>query len=47
MALYYYDEALVAKIKNWVGDANIRITSPDETKRLFQYHADISGDEPI
>ena len=47
MALYYYDEALVAKIKNWVGDANIKITSPDETKRLFQYHADISGDEPI
>ena len=47
MALYIYDEALINKLKNWVGDSNITITSPDETKRLFQYKADIGNDEPI
>lgn len=47
MALYYYDKALVDKLKYWTGDSNITITSPDETKRLFQYKSDISNDKPI
>ena len=47
MALYYYDEAIINKLKYWVGDKDITITSPDETKRLFQYKADITNDEPI
>lgn len=47
MAFYYYDEALTNKLKDWVGDNTIRITGPDETRRLFQYKADITGDEPI
>ena len=47
MAFYYYDEALTNKLKDWVGDNTIKITGPDETKRLFQYKADITGDEPI
>ena len=47
MALRYYDEALLNKIKNWVKDPNMRITGPDETRRLFEYMADVTNDEPI
>ena len=47
MSFYYYDTALLDKLKNWVGDQSIKITSPDETKRLFQYRADISDDSSI
>ena len=47
MAFYYYDQALLDKLKGWVGDTNIRITGPEETRRLFQYRADINNDEPI
>lgn len=47
MALRYYDEALLNKIKNWVKDPNMRITGPDETRRLFEYVADVTNDEPI
>lgn len=47
MATRLYDEALVKKIQNWTGDQNIKITGPDETRRLFQYRADTNGDKPI
>ena len=47
MATRFYDEALVKKIQNWTGDQNIKITGPDETRRLFQYRADTNGDKPI
>lgn len=47
MAFYYYDNALLDKIKNWTGDSNIKITGPEETARLFQYRADIEDDNPI
>ena len=47
MAVSYYDDALVNKIKNWVNDDTIRITGPDETSRLFQYIADMKDDQPI
>lgn len=47
MALRYYDEALLNKIKNWVKDPNMRITGPDETRRLFEYMVDVTNDEPI
>ena len=47
MAVSYYDDALLDKIKKWVNDPNMKITSPDETKRLFSYYADIKNDNPI
>ena len=47
MAIAYYDNALLEKVKSWVNDANMKITGPDETRRLFQYQADIKDDKPI
>lgn len=47
MAFYYYDQALLEKIQGWVGDSKIKITGPEETRRLFQYRADVNNDEPI
>ena len=47
MAFYYYDQALLEKIQGWVGDNKIKITGPEETRRLFQYRADINNDEAI
>lgn len=47
MAMRYYDEALANKIRKWVRDDSIKITSPDETRRLFEYQADINNDKPI
>jgi hypothetical protein len=44
MAVKLYDEALINKIRKWVIDDKITITSPDETRRLFQYRADIEND---
>lgn len=47
MSATLYDEALLNKIKSWVDDSNIRITGPDETRRLFESTADINNDRPI
>lgn len=47
MCVTLYDKALVEKIRRWVKDDSITITSPDETRRLFQYKADINGDKPL
>lgn len=47
MAIAYYDNALLEKVKSWVNDPNMKITGPDETRRLFQYQADIKNDKPI
>lgn len=47
MGVSLYDTALLNKIKNWVKDPNMTITSPDETSRLFSYLADINSDKPI
>lgn len=47
MAVRYYDEALLEKIKKWVKDPNMTITGPDETRRLFQYLGDINDDKPL
>lgn len=47
MAISYYDEAVLNKIKRWVKDPKMKITSPEETRRLFQYIADESRDEQI
>lgn len=47
MALSYYDDAIIDKLKKWVLDPNMKITGPDETRRLFEYRADIENDKPI
>ena len=47
MSLKLYDDALTNKIKNWVGDVNLTITGPEDTKQLFRYRADLKNDQPI
>ena len=47
MAIRFYDESLLNKIKKWVVDDKVTITGPDETKRLFEYTADVTNDKPI
>lgn len=47
MAIRYYDQALVNKIKDWVKDPNLRVLPPDETTRLFQMKVDQNNDKPI
>ena len=47
MAISYYDDALLNKIKRWVSDPDMTITGPDETRRLFAYYADVRDDKQI
>ena len=47
MSASLYDKALVTKLRNWVKDETMQITSPNETRRLFEYKADITDDKPI
>lgn len=47
MSIKLYDDAFTEKIKKWVNDDRLKITGPDETKRMFQYRADINNDGPI
>ena len=47
MSVGLYDKALLDKIKGWVKDDSMRITSPNETRRLFEYKADTENDAPI
>ena len=48
MALSYYDDAIIAKLKKWMPDDNrIRVLGPDETKRFFETRADDTNDAPV
>lgn len=47
MSVSLYDKALLDKLKNWVKDSSIKITGPEETRRLFEYTADQNNDKPI
>ena len=47
MSAYYYDTALLEKIKKWTDGTNITITGVNETKRLFEVVADGNQDKPI
>lgn len=47
MSAILYDKAILQKIKNWVKDPNMKITGPEETRRLFEYIADTNDDKPI
>ncbi len=47
MALSYYDDAIIEKIKKWMPDNNkIRVLGPDETTRFFETRADDNNDAP-
>ena len=48
MALEYYDDAIIAKLKKWTPtDIQLRILKPDETKRLFEVLADDKKDRNV
>ena len=48
MAISYYDDAITAKIKNWLPDSSkLRVLSPDESTRLIQLAAEDSNDSPL
>ena len=47
MAVRYYDEALLNKIKNWVIDPNMNIIGPSDTKQFFALNSDREGDAPL
>jgi len=48
MAISYYDEAVTAKIKNWLADSSkLRVLGPDETNRLIQLNAEDNKDKPL
>ena len=47
MAVRYYDEALVNKIRNWVIDPNMNIISPSDTKQFFALNSDRDKDAPL
>lgn len=47
MAVTYYDDAIVHKLKTWIPDnSTLRVLKPDESKRLFAVKADDSNDAP-
>lgn len=48
MSVSFYDEAIVYKLKKWMPEqTNLRIYSPNETKKLFSIMADDTNDQPI
>lgn len=47
MAVSYYDNAILNRIKSWIKDPNITVMKPEETSRLFQTRADQNNDKPI
>ena len=47
MSVALYDRVVKETIQRWILDPNLTVLGPDETKRLFQYKADKSGDKPL
>lgn len=48
MAVRYYDDALIYKLKKWIPDnSNLRVLRPDESKRLFELMANDKNDEAL
>ena len=47
MAIRYYDESVLNKIKFWVKDPKMRVLGVDETTRMFQLISDQNNDKPI
>lgn len=47
MSLYFYDTALIEKLRYWTQKTEIQIYGPDETRRLFEVITDKSSDQKI
>lgn len=48
MAISYYDDAIIAKLKKWIPDTNkLRVLDSDDTKRLFELKASDTDDKPV
>ena len=47
MAVRYYDEALVNKIRNWVIDPKMNIIAPSDAKQFFAINSDRDKDKPM
>lgn len=46
MAISYYDDAIIAKLKKWIPDnSNLRVLTPEDTKRFFETTADDKNDQ--
>lgn len=48
MAIHYYDDLIIEKIKRWVPEeSNLRVLHPDETKRLLELILDDKKDRAV
>lgn len=47
MAIRFYDQALVDKIKRWTKDSNLTILTPEDVNRMLQVRLDQSNDKPV
>ena len=47
MAVRYYDNALLKKIRDWVIDPNINILGPEDTRQLFAIKSDRDKDKAL
>lgn len=47
MALYFYDNALLNKIKGWTNNTALNICGVNESSRLFEVTGDTNNDNPI
>lgn len=48
MAIRYYDDAMIEKLKAWIPESsNLRVLKPDESKRLFELSANDNNDKPL
>lgn len=46
MAIHYYDDLVVAKLRRWIPEAStLRVLHPDESKKLFELTADDNRDQ--
>lgn len=46
MAVRYYDDILIEKIKKWIPtESKLRILKPDESNRFYKLHADDENDQ--
>ena len=48
MAVRYYDDIIIQKLKKWVPEnSKLRVLKPDESKRLFELIANDNNDKPL
>lgn len=47
MSTFFYDDAIVAKLKLWAERTDMSVLGPDETQRFFEMIADKTNDKPL